>query len=121
MMDWEETAKKLASDRISYLMGLLIGLREATGAVQYMTGTKLFDTPYGGPAGLRLFQELDKLAKQINQGELDRALARSLVNVGGILLHLPSAQINRTVDGVVALSEGDTENPMAVLFGYQKQ
>ena len=119
--DWETIARKLASEQISYLMGLMVGLREATGAVQYITGTKMFDTAYGGPAGLRFFQELDKLGKQIGQGELDRALARSLVNVGGIALHLPSAQINRTVDGVIALSEGKTENPLAVLFGYQKQ
>jgi hypothetical protein len=119
--DWETIARKLASEQISYLMGLMVGLREATGAVQYITGTKMFDTAYGGPAGLRFFQELDKLGKQIGQGELDRALARSLVNVGGIALHLPSAQINRTVDGVIALSEGKTENPLTVLFGYQKQ
>ena len=99
----------------------MVGLREATGAVQYITGTKMFDTAYGGPAGLRFFQELDKLGKQIGQGDLDRALARSVINVGGIALHLPSAQINRTVDGVIALSEGKTENPLAVLFGYSKQ
>ena len=119
--DWEKIARKLASEQISYLMGLMVGLREATGAVQYITGTKMFDTAYGGPAGLRFFQELDKLGKQIGQGELDRALARSVINVGGIALHLPSAQINRTVDGVIALAEGKTENPLAVLFGYQKQ
>ena len=119
--DWEKIARKLASEQISYLMGLMVGLREATGAVQYITGTKMFDTAYGGPAGLRFFQELDKLGKQIGQGDLDRALARSVINVGGIALHLPSAQINRTVDGVIALSEGKTENPLAVLFGYSKQ
>jgi hypothetical protein len=119
--DWEKIARKLASEQISYLMGLMVGLREATGAVQYLTGTKMFDTAYGGPAGLRFFQELDKLGKQIGQGDLDRALARSVINVGGIALHLPSAQINRTVDGVIALSEGKTENPLAVLFGYSKQ
>lgn len=118
--DWETLAKKLVSEQISYLMGLMIGLREATGAIQYATGTKMFDTAYGGPAGLRFFQELDKLGKQIGQGELDRALARSAINVGGVLLHLPSAQINRTVDGVVAISEGKTENPAALLFGFSK-
>jgi Large polyvalent protein associated domain 22/Large polyvalent protein-associated domain 3 len=118
--DWEKIAKKLAANQVSYLMGLMIGLREATGTVQYLTGTKMFDTAYGGPAGLRFFQELDKLGKQIGQGELDRALARSLINVGGIALHLPSAQINRTVDGVIAISEGETQNPGAILFGFQR-
>lgn len=118
--DAEKLARKLIGEQISYLMGLFVGLREITGAVQYATGTKQFDQAYGGPAGLRFFQELDKLGKQIGQGELDRALARSVVNVGGVLLHLPSGQINRTIDGVIAISEGKTDNPAALLFGVEK-
>jgi hypothetical protein len=118
--DEEDLARKLIGEQISYMMGLMVGLREMTGAVQYATGTKQFDMAYGGPAGLRFFQELEKLGKQVDQGELDRALARSLVNVGGVALHLPSGQINRTVDGVIAMSEGKTDNPAALLFGVQK-
>lgn len=118
--DEEELATKLAGEQISYMMNMMVGLREAVGAVQYMTGTKQFDSSYGGPAGLRFFQELDKLGKQIGQGDLDRALVRSMVNVMGITLHLPSAQANRTIDGVMALSEGETENPMAILMGVKK-
>ena len=118
--DEEELAKKLAGEHISYLMNMMVGVREAVGAVQYMTGTKQFDSAYGGPAGLRFFQELDKLGKQIGQGEIDRAFTRSAVNVLGITAHLPSAQINRTIDGVIAISEGETENPMALLMGIKK-
>jgi hypothetical protein len=118
--DEEELARRLIGEQISYMMGLMVGLREITGAVQYATGTRQFDMAYGGPAGLRFFQELDKLGKQIGQGELDRALARSVVNVGGVMLHLPSGQINRTVDGVLAISEGKTDNPAAILFGVEK-
>lgn len=118
--DDDELARKLIGEQISYMMGLMVGLREITGAVQYATGTRQFDMAYGGPAGLRFFQELDKLGKQVGQGEMDRALARSVVNVGGVLLHLPSGQINRTVDGVIAMSEGKTDNPAALLFGVQK-
>jgi hypothetical protein len=118
--DPEKLARKLIGEQISYLMGLMVGVRELTGMVQYATGTKQFDTSYGGPAGLRFFQEVEKFAKQVNQGELDRALARSLVNVGGIVLKLPSAQFNRSVDGYLALKEGKTDNPAALLFGYDK-
>ena len=118
--DEEDLAAKMAGEQISYMMNMMVGLREAVGAVQYMTGTKQFDASYGGPAGLRFFQELDKLGKQIGQGDLDRALVRSMVNVMGITLHLPSAQANRTIDGVMALSEGETENPMAILTGFKK-
>jgi hypothetical protein len=118
--DPEKLARKLIGEQISYMMGLMVGLREMTGAVQYATGTKQFDTSYGGPAGLRFFQELEKLTKQVNQGEMDRALARSLVNVGGIALALPSAQANRSIDGFLALKDGKTDNPAALVFGYDK-
>ena len=118
--DPESLARKLIAEQISYLMGLLVGLREVSGAVQYAAGVRQFDVAYGGPAGLRFIQELDKLGKQIGQGELDRALARSAVNVAGVLLHLPSGQMNRTIDGVLAMSEGKTQNPAAVFFGYDR-
>jgi hypothetical protein len=118
--DEEELANKLIGEQISYMMNMMVGLREAVGAAQYMTGTKQFDSAYGGPAGLRFFQELDKLGKQIGQGEIDRAFTRSAVNVLGIAAHLPSAQMNRTIDGVIAISEDQTENPMALLMGIKK-
>jgi len=118
--DPEELATRVAGEQLSYMMGSFVGLREATGAVQFATGTRQFNMSYGGPAGLRFFQELDKLGQQIGQGELDRALVRSTVNVGGVMLHLPSAQINRTIDGVIAISEGKTQNPAAVVFGVDQ-
>lgn len=118
--DEEELANKLIGEQISYMMNMMVGLREAVGAAQYMTGTKQFDSAYGGPAGLRFFQELDKLGKQIGQGEIDRAFTRSAINVLGITAHLPSAQMNRTIDGVIAISEDQTENPMALLMGIKK-
>lgn len=118
--DDEDLARKLIGEQISYLMGLMVGVREITGAVQYATGTRQFDMAYGGPAGLRFFQELDKLGKQVGQGEMDRALFRSAINVGGVLFHLPSSQINRTLDGGLALSEDKTDNPAALLFGVEK-
>jgi hypothetical protein len=115
--DPEKLAKKLASEQISYLMGMMIGVREATGFVQGITGTSQFGGGYSGPAGLRFFSDLGKLGKQVSQGELDEALRRSLVNVGGVLLHLPSGQVNKTLDGINALNEGKTDNPAALLFG----
>lgn len=119
--DDEALARKVVDEQISFLMGTMVGLREATGALQYAAGTKQFDMAYGGPAGLRFVQELDKLGKQIGQGELDRALARAGINVAGVVLHLPSGQVNKTIDGVIAISEGKTENPSAILFGPPKE
>jgi hypothetical protein len=118
--DDDDLLKKLANDQISYLFGTMIGLREITGAAQAAAGTSSFNTGYQGPAGLRFFGELNKLGKQIDQGEWDKALRKSIVNTAGILFHLPSGQINRTWDGIEAIAEGETSNPAVVVVGPPK-
>lgn len=117
--DWdvEKLAKNMANDQISYLMGTMVGLREVTGAVQTVAGVNPYTSSYGGPAGLRFFQEIFNLATQVHQGKADEALAKSVMNILGIAFHLPAAQINRTVSGVAALVDGKTENPAAVIAG----
>lgn len=115
--DPEKLAKALAAEQISYLLGTMVGLREATAAVQRVAGVSQFNMSYGGPAGLRFFQELDKLGTQIAQGKPDRALRKSALNTAGILFHLPAAQINRSLDGLQALVDGKTSNPLAVIGG----
>lgn len=121
--DWEpgKLASMLANEQISYLMGLMVGLREVTGAAQTVAGVNPYTSSYGGPAGLRFFQELFNLATQIHQGEADDALRKSVINILGIFFKLPAAQINRTVGGVEALIDGDTENPAAVVAGPPKK
>jgi GNAT superfamily N-acetyltransferase len=116
-VDDDDLVKKLAAEQISYLMGLFVLLREVTPAVQKAAGVSEFNIGYGGPAGLRFFQELDKLGQQIGQGEADRALTKSAINTAGVLFHLPAGQINRTIDGTAALVEGRTSNPLAVVVG----
>lgn len=117
--DWEpeKLASTLANEQLSYLMGLMIGLREVTSAVQTVAGVNPYTASYGGPAGLRFFQELTNLATQIHQGEADDALRKSAINVLGIFFKLPASQINRTIGGVEAMIDGDTENPLAVVAG----
>lgn len=117
--DWdaEKLAKNLANDQISYLFGMMVGVRETTAMVQKVFGVNTYSSAYGGPAGLRFYQELDKLATQLSQGEVDEALVKSVINVTGILFHLPSSQINRTIFGTEALINGDTSNPLAVVNG----
>lgn len=117
--DWkaDNIFPKLANDQLGYLMGLLVGVREITGAVQIAAGVSQHSTGYNGPAGLRFVQEFYNLATQIRQGEADEALLKSTINVLGILFKLPSAQINRTIGGVNALASGQTSNPAAVIAG----
>lgn len=118
--DDDELAKNLIGEQISYLLGTMVGLREITAGVQKALGVAQFNTAYGGPAGLRVLQEIDKLGQQIGQGDADMALFKAADNVAGILFHYPSGQINRTVDGAVSLIEGNTQNPAALIAGPEK-
>lgn len=118
--DEDELTKRIIGDQISYLMGTMVGLREVSAATQKLAGVEQFKSSYGGPAGLRLFQEIDKLATQSAQGEADVAWMKAANNVAGNILHYPSGQINKTVEGAAALIEGKTENPAALFVGAPK-
>lgn len=116
--DWDEEkfAKKLAAEFIAYPMSMLVGFRELAAAGQFAAGVNDFGGGYPGPAGLRAFAEMTKLGQQIGQGEPDMALLKAAVNTGGILLHFPGGQVSRTVEGAVAMAEGEA-SPLALLFG----
>lgn len=111
--DMEDIAKSLAADNVSYMLGMMIGMRELGAAFTGNAG-------YSGPAGARAFAELNRFAKQVSQGEADEALARSANQAGGILLHYPASQLDRTVRGSVAAAKGET-GPQAVLMGPPPQ
>lgn len=118
--DREKLAKKLAGEQLSYLLGLVVVGREFGEATKTAFG--LADRPrdYAGPAGLRAIADAYKFAKQAGQGEFDDSFRKAAVNLAGDLMGLPAAQINRTITGTKALVEGETQNPAAVLMGYQK-
>lgn len=108
--DDDKLVEKLIREQLNYLLGTMVGLREVGAAVNGFTG-------YEGPAGTRFFSEVAKLGKQVDQGEVDMPLLKRLNNVAGILFHYPAGQVNRTVEGYVALTEGKTDNPAALIFG----
>ncbi len=121
--DWEDPEKiwkKLAGEHLGFLFNLMFGVRELSGAALALTGTNQYPTDYHGPVGLRLYSDVEKLTKQINQGELDSGLRKAIINVTGELARLPAAQVNRTLTGIEALNNGDTKNPLALIGGYQK-
>jgi hypothetical protein len=111
--DEEEIAKNLARDQLNYLFGTMIGLREIGAAVQGFQG-------YSGPAGTRFFSELTKLATQAEQGEIDEAALKAFANTFGVVFHLPTGQVTRTVDGIHALSTGKTNHLGALVAGSQE-
>lgn len=112
--DEDKLVEKLIRENLSYLFGLMVGLREIGSVVQGFSG-------YEGPAGTRFFSSLSKLVKQVEQGETDAAFWRLLNDAAGIVLHYPAGQIRRSAEGLAALIEGDTRNPASLLFGPPKQ
>ena len=76
---------------------------------------------YSGPVGTRSIADAYKLIEQTRQGELDDGFRRALINIAGSWYGLPSAQINRSWDGFEALDDGKTDNPLALIFGYQEK
>lgn len=118
--DPEKIARKLLAAQIDYLMGMMVYVRELSDVAKTLAGANDLGRDYQGPAGLRLIADAGKFAHQVAQGEMDDALRKSFVNIIGDLFGLPSAQINRMITGSEALAEGKTDNPAAVVFGFQE-
>lgn len=122
--DWDDPkkiAKKLIGEQISFMFGMMVGVRETSAAIQVATGTNQYGSDYSGPAGVRPVADLVKLGKQVNQGEMDDGLRKAIINTAGELLRLPAAQINRSITGAKALADGKTSNPAALLTGFQEK
>jgi hypothetical protein len=117
--DMEKIGKELIAEQISYLMGTMIITREFSEAGKLILGTEGGNRSYSGPGGLRLVSDSYNLIKQIGQGEFDTSFRKAAINVIGGAAGLPSAQINRTWNGIEALVEGKTENLAAPILGFQ--
>ena len=114
--DDDDLAKKLAKEQISFMLGMFVGGRELAQMGDIATGGKFYG--YNGPSGVRPIADTYKLAQQAQQGEFDKGLATATINLLGSGFGLPSAQINRTIKGAEALNKDKTDNPAALLFGY---
>ena len=88
-------------------LGDIILIRELTGSIGYK---------YRGPAGLKIVGEASGLFMQIGQGEFDTGLARKLNDVGGIVFHYPSEQIEDLFEGFASWEQRQT-GPGAMLVG----
>lgn len=119
--DPEKLAKKLIGEQLGFLFGLFVIGREFGEAGKSALGLTDRARDYTGPAGVRMIGDTYTFAKQAHQGEFDDAFRKAGINLAGDLLGLPSAQINRSITGANALAEGKTQNPAAVLLGYQEK
>lgn len=111
--------RKQFGNVVNFNLGTIVGAREMAGMVgNLISGDPVFT--WRGPAGLRPFSDAVALGAQLQQGEVDKALIKAIINASGSIFGIPAAQINRTIDGADAyFIEKDTENPLALLLGYK--
>lgn len=110
--DEEELAEALLRAQLSAFLGVFPYVRELSGIVQG------FD--YRGPAGANIIGQVGDVGTQLAQGENDEALWRAVNRAAGTAFHYPAAQVDRTVRGVIAVTEGEA-GPQALLVGPPAQ
>lgn len=118
--DDEDLVRELIASQLEYLMGLMVVVREFAAIGRLAAGAE-GARDYQGPAGVRGIADALKFGQQALQGEFDDAFRKAAVNVIGDFTGLPSAQVNKTITGAQAYSEGETDNPLAFVFGYSAQ
>jgi len=90
--NWEELGMMAVKESLnSYTAGLPLVREIATAAAGFDTGGAI-----GGFAS-----NLTKMAQQVGQGEMDAQLARSSMNVIGVVLKLPSSQPFKTTEALL--------------------
>lgn len=114
--DEDKMANKMASGFFSSLLSQLVGIRELSQIYNAFAGNPGSD--YSGAVGTRLAADTINLAKQVGQGDMDASLRRALINFAGETMRLPAAQINRTITGLEAINDGQTDSPFALAFGF---
>lgn len=122
-LDAVDMARRLVGESLEYAMGTVLIGRELAQLARMVVGGEPF-RDYSGPAGLRVITDVYKFGKQASQLEFDRQFRKAAINLLGDLFGIPSAQINRAIDGIEAVTEGNVEGPIdsvrAVLFGTEK-
>ncbi|MCH2240945.1 MAG: hypothetical protein MK041_03205, partial [Aquabacterium sp.] len=115
--EWETALRRLLQEQLGFLLGLMVITREFGQAAQLVGGRP---QDYSGPTGLRFIPDIFRFTQQAAQGEFDDAFRKASINLLGDAFALPAAQVNRTITGVQALNEGETVNPAALVFGFQR-
>ena len=106
--DDEGWAQFLAKETALSVMSTMPFVRDLSSPLQGYSG--------GGSYG-SITETLVKPFLQASQGEVDKAFVKSLVDSGGMLLHLPSSQVNRFVDAGWRQSEGEDVAPIEYIMG----
>lgn len=118
--DFEALAKALLGESLGFLMGQMVVVREFAEAGKNALGLTNGNFGYQGPAGVRVIADTTKFVQQAQQGEFDDSFRKASINLIGPLFGLPAAQVNRSITGINALTDGKTDNPAAAILGYQE-
>ena len=99
--DEQSFLDRFLREQLSFLMSMNPLSAQFAGAVNG------FD--YSGPQGTALISKVGNLAKQMEQGEIDRNAFKATIEVIGLSTGLPSSQFNRLVFGTLkGIEEGDS-------------
>jgi hypothetical protein len=109
----DDLVGKLAAEQAGYILGSMVGFREFSSVVQGFYG-------YSGPTGTRFYSEAVKVIQRAQEDQYDAQMLKTVNQAAGILFHYPAGQVQRTLDGYVAMSEGDA-SPSALLFGPPRE
>ncbi|KYK44552.1 hypothetical protein A1D31_14240 [Bradyrhizobium liaoningense] len=102
----------LAKNTAFSVLGTLPFIRDGVSALQGHGG--------GGAYG-SIVEDLSKPVKEAFQGQVDKALIKSIVNAAGTATGAPSVATNRLVDAGWRQSEGEQVSPMEYVFGKFKK
>lgn len=114
--DEEQRKSGAWREQVSYGMGMLVGLREASGLVEGHFG-------YSGPAGTRGLAALAKGVGEVFDGDLGKGDAKALSSLVGVFTGLPAVQINRLIDAAAEDAENGIEGKTLrrAVFGAVRQ
>ena len=105
----EDEAAWLLKETSFSMMSTLPGLREVSGAMQGFES--------GGILGSIISKAFAKPVNQLSQGEADKAAVKTMIDMAGIWLHLPSSQTNAVINAMFEDDMGlrDDINPIELL------
>src|SRR5207237_214760 len=92
-----------------HAVGMFVGARELQGAIQR--------PEYSGPASFGVIGTAKSAVYRIAQGQAKPATLKAINELAGELFGYPAYQAEKTIEGILALWEGKTRNPAAILFG----
>lgn len=116
--------RSAAGEVVSFNLGtIMVGREVASAAANLVKGEPVWK--WTGPSGARLISDAINFGAAASKLELDKAMLKSTVNLGGTLFGLPSAQINRAVEATDAYLEGEIDSPVegarAALLGINRK